>query len=130
MERQTLKWFSFVLRCGYIGFVGKYTVEGEKAAASLALHCSRLFAEKMNSPCDAVFSSSISAAQVLQFLIAHSDTIQAILRCQDVSAGSLQELALLTGIISKAALPGELMVLNPINSLQADTGLTEGGFYD
>lgn len=52
------------------------------------------------------------AAQVLQFLISHSDTIQAILRCHDVSAGSLQELALLTGIISKAALPGELGVLS------------------
>lgn len=55
---------------------------------------------------------SFSSAQVLQFLISHSDTIQAILRCQDVSAGSLQELALLTGIISKAALPGELIMLN------------------
>jgi nuclear pore complex protein Nup205 len=54
---------------------------------------------------------------VLQFLVSHSDTIQAILRCQDVSTGSLQELALLTGIISKAALPGELIVLSAINSL-------------
>ncbi|NXV51444.1 NU205 protein, partial [Uria aalge] len=50
--------------------------------------------------------------QVLQFLISHSDTIQAILRCQDVSVGSLQELASLTGIISKAALPGVLSELD------------------
>jgi hypothetical protein len=65
-------------------------------------------------------------AQVLQFLISHSDTIQAILRCQDVSAGSLQELALLTGIISKAALPGELIVLCRIkSSLQTDRTLIE-----
>ncbi|XP_030404304.1 nuclear pore complex protein Nup205 [Gopherus evgoodei] len=63
--------------------------------------------------CQVILTSSMSqhlqaAGQVLQFLISHSDTIQAILRCQDVSAGSLQELAFLTGIISKAALPGVL----------------------
>ncbi|EPY80049.1 nuclear pore complex protein Nup205-like protein [Camelus ferus] len=63
--------------------------------------------------CQVILTSSMAqhlqaAGQVLQFLISHSDTIQAILRCQDVSAGSLQELALLTGIISKAALPGLL----------------------
>uniref|UniRef100_A0A8B9L911 Nucleoporin 205 n=1 Tax=Astyanax mexicanus TaxID=7994 RepID=A0A8B9L911_ASTMX len=46
------------------------------------------------------------AAQVLQWLIVHSDTIQSILRSQDVSMGSLQELSLLTAIISKTALPG------------------------
>uniref|UniRef100_A0A8C4MDG6 Nucleoporin 205 n=1 Tax=Equus asinus asinus TaxID=83772 RepID=A0A8C4MDG6_EQUAS len=56
--------------------------------------------------CQVILTSSMAqhlqaAGQVLQFLISHSDTIQAILRCQDVSAGSLQELALLTGIISK-----------------------------
>lgn len=43
---------------------------------------------------------------MLQWLIVHSDTIQSILRGQDVSMGSLQELSLLTGIISKTALPG------------------------
>ncbi|KAG6926829.1 nucleoporin 205 [Chelydra serpentina] len=63
--------------------------------------------------CQVILTSSMAqhlqaAGQVLQFLISHSDTIQAILRCQDVSAGSLQELAFLTGIISKAALPGVL----------------------
>ncbi|KYO17521.1 nuclear pore complex protein Nup205 [Alligator mississippiensis] len=63
--------------------------------------------------CQVILTSSMAqhlqaAGQVLQFLISHSDTIQAILRCQNVSAGSLQELALLTGIISKAALPGVL----------------------
>ncbi|XP_038608368.1 nuclear pore complex protein Nup205 isoform X2 [Tachyglossus aculeatus] len=68
--------------------------------------------------CQVILTSSMAqhlqaAGQVLQFLIAHSDTIQAILRCQDVSAGSLQELALLTGIISKAALPGVLSELDP-----------------
>lgn len=52
----------------------------------------------------------------MQFLIAHSDTIQAILRCQEMSVGSLQELALLTGIISKAALPGESTVLKGLRS--------------
>ncbi|KAJ7329960.1 hypothetical protein JRQ81_016134 [Phrynocephalus forsythii] len=63
--------------------------------------------------CQIILTSSMAqhaqaAGQVLQFLISHSDTIQVILRCQEVSAGSLQELALLTGIISKAALPGVL----------------------
>ncbi|CAI5785815.1 pore complex Nup205 [Podarcis lilfordi] len=63
--------------------------------------------------CQVILTSSMAehaqaAGQVLQFLISHSDTIQAILRCQEVSVGSLQELALLTGIISKAALPGAL----------------------
>ncbi|MGH0150797.1 UNVERIFIED_CONTAM: hypothetical protein FKN15_018622 [Acipenser sinensis] len=48
---------------------------------------------------------------VLQFLIVHSDTIHSILRCQEVTAGSLQELSLLTGIISKAALPGVVVDL-------------------
>ncbi|KAK7818058.1 hypothetical protein U0070_014653 [Myodes glareolus] len=67
--------------------------------------------------CQVILTSSIAqhlqaAGQVLQFLISHSDTIQAILRCHDVSAGSLQELALLTGIISKAALPGMLSELD------------------
>ncbi|CAO2603172.1 Nuclear pore complex protein Nup205, partial [Lemmus lemmus] len=66
--------------------------------------------------CQVILTSSIAqhlqaAGQVLQFLISHSDTIQAILRCHDVSAGSLQELALLTGIISKAALPGQCLGL-------------------
>ncbi|XP_069713250.1 nuclear pore complex protein Nup205 isoform X2 [Phaenicophaeus curvirostris] len=67
--------------------------------------------------CQVILTSSMAqhlqaAGQVLQFLIAHSDTIQAILRCQDVSVGSLQELAALTGIISKAALPGVLSELD------------------
>lgn len=67
--------------------------------------------------CQVILTSSMSqhlqaAGQVLQFLVSHSDTIQAILRCQDVSTGSLQELALLTGIISKAALPGMLSELD------------------
>uniref|UniRef100_A0A8C4MDM3 Nucleoporin 205 n=1 Tax=Equus asinus asinus TaxID=83772 RepID=A0A8C4MDM3_EQUAS len=67
--------------------------------------------------CQVILTSSMAqhlqaAGQVLQFLISHSDTIQAILRCQDVSAGSLQELALLTGIISKAGLPGILSELD------------------
>ncbi|XP_049630227.1 nuclear pore complex protein Nup205 [Suncus etruscus] len=67
--------------------------------------------------CQVILTSSMAqhlqaAGQVLQFLISHSDTIQAILRCQDVSVGSLQELALLTGIISKAALPGMLNELD------------------
>ncbi|NXC50216.1 NU205 protein, partial [Penelope pileata] len=67
--------------------------------------------------CQVILTSSMAqhlqaAGQVLQFLISHSDTIQAILRCQDVSVGSLQELAALTGIISKAALPGVLNELD------------------
>ncbi|OCT55446.1 hypothetical protein XELAEV_18002032mg [Xenopus laevis] len=62
--------------------------------------------------CQLILTSSTAqhlqaAGQVLQFLVAHSDTIQAILRSQEGSLGSLQELALLTGIISKAALPGK-----------------------
>lgn len=44
--------------------------------------------------------------QVLQWLIVHADTIQSLLRCQELSMGALQELSLLTGIISKTALPG------------------------
>uniref|UniRef100_A0A8C5ESB0 Nucleoporin 205 n=1 Tax=Gouania willdenowi TaxID=441366 RepID=A0A8C5ESB0_GOUWI len=46
------------------------------------------------------------ALQVLQWLIVHGDTIQSLLRCQDLSLGALKELSLLTGIISKTALPG------------------------
>lgn len=46
--------------------------------------------------------------QVLQWLIVHADTIQSLLRCQELSMGTLQELSLLTGIISKTALPGAL----------------------
>uniref|UniRef100_A0A7N4PRP8 Nucleoporin 205 n=1 Tax=Sarcophilus harrisii TaxID=9305 RepID=A0A7N4PRP8_SARHA len=77
--------------------------------------------------CQVILTSSMAqhlqaAGQVLQFLISHSDTIQAILRCQDVSAGSLQELALLTGIISKAALPGVLSEL--------DVDVTEGSLME
>lgn len=48
------------------------------------------------------------AAQVLQWLIVHADTIQSLLRCQELSMGALQELSLLTGIISKTALPGAI----------------------
>lgn len=44
--------------------------------------------------------------QVLQWLIVHADTIQSLLRCRELSLGGLQELSLLTGIISKTALPG------------------------
>ncbi|XP_064417895.1 nuclear pore complex protein Nup205 isoform X2 [Latimeria chalumnae] len=67
--------------------------------------------------CQVILTSSVTqqqqaAAQVIQFLINHSDAIQAILRCQEFSVGSLQELALLTGIISKAALPGVLSELD------------------
>ncbi|ETE62674.1 Nuclear pore complex protein [Ophiophagus hannah] len=64
--------------------------------------------------CQIILTSSMAqhaqaARQVLQFLISHSDAVQAILRCQEVSVGALQELALLTGIISKAALPGKIL---------------------
>lgn len=53
-----------------------------------------------------IFLCVCVCVQVLQWLIVYSDTIQSILRSQDVSMGSLQELSLLTGIISKTALPG------------------------
>ncbi|XP_053318181.1 nuclear pore complex protein Nup205 [Spea bombifrons] len=61
--------------------------------------------------CQVILTSSTAqplqaAGQVLQFLATHLDTIHAILRSPEGSLGSLQELALLTGIISKAALPG------------------------
>ncbi|XP_056333845.1 nuclear pore complex protein Nup205 [Danio aesculapii] len=56
------------------------------------------------------------AAQVLQWLIIHSDVIQSILHGQDMSMGSLQELSLLTAIISKTALPGALEMGQEINS--------------
>uniref|UniRef100_A0A8D3E9I1 Nucleoporin 205 n=1 Tax=Scophthalmus maximus TaxID=52904 RepID=A0A8D3E9I1_SCOMX len=46
------------------------------------------------------------ATQVLQWLIVHADTIQSLLRCHELSTGSVQQLSLLTGIISKTALPG------------------------
>ncbi|XP_048463946.1 nuclear pore complex protein Nup205 [Rhincodon typus] len=66
--------------------------------------------------CQVMLTSSmgkhqLAATQVLQFLISHSDPIQAILRCQELTAASLKELALLTGIISKAALPGVVSVI-------------------
>uniref|UniRef100_A0A8C2I929 Nucleoporin 205 n=1 Tax=Cyprinus carpio TaxID=7962 RepID=A0A8C2I929_CYPCA len=56
------------------------------------------------------------AAQVLQWLIVHSDVIQSILHDQDMSMGALQELSLLTAIISKTALPGALEMGQEINS--------------
>ncbi|XP_026167552.1 nuclear pore complex protein Nup205 [Mastacembelus armatus] len=56
------------------------------------------------------------AAQVLQWLIVHADTIQSLLRCQDLSMGALQELSLLTGIISKTALPGALEMGGEVSS--------------
>ncbi|KAI1888548.1 hypothetical protein AGOR_G00186300 [Albula goreensis] len=56
------------------------------------------------------------AAQVLHWLIAHADTIQSILRCQELSMGALQELSMLTGIISKTALPGVLKMEQDVNS--------------
>ncbi|KAF4101210.1 nuclear pore complex protein Nup205 isoform X1 [Onychostoma macrolepis] len=56
------------------------------------------------------------AVQVLQWLIVHSDVIQSILHGQDMSMGALQELSLLTAIISKTALPGALEMGQEINS--------------
>uniref|UniRef100_A0A1A8FQG8 Nucleoporin 205 n=1 Tax=Nothobranchius korthausae TaxID=1143690 RepID=A0A1A8FQG8_9TELE len=56
------------------------------------------------------------AAQVLQWLIVHADTVQTLLRCQDLTMGALQELSLLTGIISKTALPGVLETGGELNS--------------
>ncbi|XP_029697676.1 nuclear pore complex protein Nup205 [Takifugu rubripes] len=56
------------------------------------------------------------AAQVLQWLIVHADTIQSLLRCRELSLGGLKELSLLTGIISKTALPGVLEMSGEINS--------------
>uniref|UniRef100_A0A1A8IXE8 Nucleoporin 205 n=1 Tax=Nothobranchius kuhntae TaxID=321403 RepID=A0A1A8IXE8_NOTKU len=56
------------------------------------------------------------AAQVLQWLIVHADTVQSLLRCQDLTMGALQELSLLTGIISKTALPGVLETGGELNS--------------
>ncbi|KAK9958794.1 hypothetical protein ABG768_010895 [Culter alburnus] len=56
------------------------------------------------------------ATQVLQWLIVHSDVIQSILHGQDMSMGALQELSLLTAIISKTALPGALEMGQEFNS--------------
>ncbi|XP_051513137.1 nuclear pore complex protein Nup205-like isoform X2 [Myxocyprinus asiaticus] len=56
------------------------------------------------------------AAQVLQWLIVHSDVIQSILHGHDMSMGALQELSLLTAIISKTAVPGALEIGQEINS--------------
>ncbi|KAM4733383.1 LOW QUALITY PROTEIN: nuclear pore complex protein Nup205 [Anableps anableps] len=56
------------------------------------------------------------AAQVLQWLIVHADTVQSLLRCQELSMGALKELSLLTAIISKTALPGVLEMGGDINS--------------
>ncbi|XP_033824153.1 nuclear pore complex protein Nup205 isoform X1 [Periophthalmus magnuspinnatus] len=55
------------------------------------------------------------AAQILQWLIIHADTIQSLLRCQELSMGVLQQLSLLTGIISKTALPG-VLEMGEVNS--------------
>uniref|UniRef100_A0A3P8UYZ2 Nucleoporin 205 n=1 Tax=Cynoglossus semilaevis TaxID=244447 RepID=A0A3P8UYZ2_CYNSE len=56
------------------------------------------------------------AAQVLQWLIVHADTIQSLLRSHDLSMGALQVLSLVTGIISKTALPGVLQAGGDVNS--------------
>ncbi|XP_061773938.1 nuclear pore complex protein Nup205 isoform X1 [Nerophis ophidion] len=55
------------------------------------------------------------AAQILQWLMVHADTIQALLRCPELSIGALQELSLLSGIISKTALPGALEMGGEVN---------------
>ncbi|XP_077593969.1 nuclear pore complex protein Nup205 isoform X2 [Stigmatopora nigra] len=55
------------------------------------------------------------AVQILQWLIVHADTIQSLLRCPELSIGALQELSLLTGIISKTALPGALEMGSEVN---------------
>ncbi|KAM4619053.1 nuclear pore complex protein Nup205 [Polymixia lowei] len=55
------------------------------------------------------------AAQVLQWLIVHADTIQSLLSSM-YNMGALQELSLLTGIISKTALPGVLEMGGEVNS--------------
>ncbi|XP_072256279.1 nuclear pore complex protein Nup205 [Pyxicephalus adspersus] len=77
--------------------------------------------------CQVILTSSTAqhlqaAGQVFQFFVAHSDTIQAILRSQERSLGSLQELALLTGLLSKAALPG---VINELDVSLNDGSLME-----
>uniref|UniRef100_A0AAX7TH69 Nucleoporin 205 n=1 Tax=Astatotilapia calliptera TaxID=8154 RepID=A0AAX7TH69_ASTCA len=64
------------------------------------------------------------AAQVLQWLIVHADTIQSLLRCQELSMGALQELSLLTGIISKTALPGTKMSSHPELKAQSSFNVT------
>ncbi|XP_035982681.1 nuclear pore complex protein Nup205 [Fundulus heteroclitus] len=56
------------------------------------------------------------AAQVLQWLVVHADTVQSLLRGQELSMGALKELSLLTSIISKTALPGVLEMGGEINS--------------
>ncbi|XP_077424154.1 nuclear pore complex protein Nup205 [Vanacampus margaritifer] len=55
------------------------------------------------------------AAQILQWLVVHADTIHSLLRCPELSIGALQELSLLTGIISKTALPGALEMGGEVN---------------
>lgn len=62
--------------------------------------------------------------QVLQWLIVHADTIQSLLRCQELSMGALQELSLLTGIISKTALPGTKMSSHPELKAQSSFNVT------
>uniref|UniRef100_A0A8C4NM45 Nucleoporin 205 n=1 Tax=Eptatretus burgeri TaxID=7764 RepID=A0A8C4NM45_EPTBU len=42
-----------------------------------------------------------AASQVMQFLTVHGDAVHAVLRCQEVNLGALQEIALLTGIVSQ-----------------------------
>ncbi|KAM8860542.1 nuclear pore complex protein Nup205 isoform 2-T2 [Synchiropus picturatus] len=56
------------------------------------------------------------AAQVLQWLMVHADTVQSLLRCQELSRAALQELSLLTAIISKTALPGTLEAGGDVNA--------------
>ncbi|XP_077372044.1 nuclear pore complex protein Nup205 [Festucalex cinctus] len=55
------------------------------------------------------------AAQILQWLIVHADTVQSLLGCPKLSIEALQELSLLTGIISKTALPGTLETGGEVN---------------
>uniref|UniRef100_A0A3Q4MX01 Nucleoporin 205 n=1 Tax=Neolamprologus brichardi TaxID=32507 RepID=A0A3Q4MX01_NEOBR len=62
------------------------------------------------------------AAQVLQWLIVHADTIQSLLRCQELSMGALQELSLLTGIISKTALPDVSPLIREASSVLRSNG--------
>uniref|UniRef100_UPI00358F7403 nuclear pore complex protein Nup205 isoform X2 n=1 Tax=Myxine glutinosa TaxID=7769 RepID=UPI00358F7403 len=50
-----------------------------------------------------------AASQVMQFLVVHGDAVHAVLRCQEVNLGALQEISLLTSIMSQTALPEFLM---------------------
>lgn len=93
-------------RCVLIVLRKKWNSSNE---VNSSLNNDTLWSWKQPSECWTFNLNIFCVPQILQWLIVHADTIQSLLRCRELSLGGLQELSLLTGIISKTALPGTIV---------------------